>query len=658
MRLLFTLFIFFSVTGTFAQKNIDFSAKNFPEKTYELEKIKSSIKKGNILFNQQNYRAAIEYYKEAYKFNPDNAEISHKLGFCCLELKIDSFGLNYLKNAQNLYDDTPKLLKFDLARSYHLNCKFNEAIALYTELYKETEDQIFAKYISECEAGKELIENPINDIEIKNLGNSINSEFNEYSAYILFDNNLYFTSSRSEIDFRGKDDDIFYSVKTDTAWLKAENIQKPINTLGNDAIIGADNQQKIIYLYSDENNGDIFYSTFNDTVWSEPLRFYREIISENIETEPVFSKDGKKLYFLSNRKGTLGEKDIFFSEKDETGSWTTPLNLGHNINTIYDEQSLFLLGDTLFFASKGHNTMGGYDIFYTIKEKNGKFSNPVNIGYPINTPSDDLFFFVNQNNSLLSSSRLGTYGQSDIFSIEGVQIMITTQTDTTSNTEEELNPILKPAVSLVFVQNISFEINKYENPDAYPTLDKIADFLIENPEARISIFGYTDSQGREEYNKQLSEKRAEFVKGYLLSKGVSKESFTIEGKGEANQISMNKDENENYIWESLQYNRRVEFVVTKQGENSQLVVVQVDVPEKYKLKKEDNSNNFYSIWINSYNKPVGLDFFSDDKIFEKECEDGTYDYYYGKFGKYSDANDIIKNLKSEYPNAFIVLIEE
>ncbi len=578
MKKIFTIAFLLMASNIFAQKNIDFSNKNFPKQQTKLIQAKLALKQGNLFLDDKNYKKALANYQNAYDFNSQNADLNYKMGYCYLQLKQKKYGLDYLKKAAQLYDEMPDYLKYALARSNHLNYNFEAAQVLYSKLYNASDDGIFTKYMSECVAGMKLVENKIDNVIVKNMGTAINSEFNEYSPYVLFDGNLYFTASGNRLGAEYFDDDIYCSKKNDSTWMQAKRLGKPINTNGNDVILGCDNAKKIMYIYSDENNGDIFYSQNDKLEWSEPLRLDPEIISADLETEPVFSADGNTIYFLSDREGSLGEKDIFYANKKGNGSWTSPQNLGNNINTMYDEQSLFMKDDTLYFASEGHNSMGGYDIFYAVKQADGTFSSPVNMGYPINTPADDLYLsIVDENRKLLSSDREGTYGLSDIFLVQKLKPFIPEPDTVEVVAEKEEEP-----VKMIFVHNFTFPVDKTQNPEAYPTLDSIADFMLNEPDAELLIIGYTDESGSKQYNHNLSLKRAEFAQKYLISKGVDASAMKVEGRGEDNPIAVSKNKQRKYVLKSFDYNRRVEFIVTKQGEKSNLVVKPVPVPEEFK----------------------------------------------------------------------------
>jgi outer membrane protein OmpA-like peptidoglycan-associated protein/Tol biopolymer transport system component len=211
-------------------------------------------------------------------------------------------------------------------------------------------------------------------------------------------------------------------------------------------------------------------------------------------------------------------------------------------------------------------------------------------------------------------------------------------------------------VNAVFVSNIRFDINKYKTNEYDDNLSVLAEYLIDNPSAKINIFGYTDTQGPEQYNKDLSKKRAGFVSEYLISNGVNEDQVTVDGKGFEVQIAKNKDEKGEFLWDALEYNRRVEFVVTNQGESEMLFVEQIDVPEDYIIENIEVGAYIYSIQFLSSkeNKPLNsFEGLNNVKVYKGV--DGYYNYYYGEFKNFSLAQKAQDSVKDKYPSSIIFI---
>ena len=493
---------------------------------------------------------------------------------------------------------TPELdNNFYLARIYHENYKFEKAIGKYNkfkdDLLKREEiqdikriDEI-SKLIEECESGKVIFTVP-SKVGIENLSNLMIENEAQYSDYAVYstsnDSLVYFTSVRSSNQKKTKDladidEDIYLSKKTGELREKAQNIGLPINTKSDDAIVGLSRDGNTMFIYSGSNNGDVYYAVKKGGIWSEPLVFSRQINSDASESSLVFSVTGDTLFFVSDRTGTYGKKDIFYSIKNGD-DWGKPMNIGPTINTKYDEEGLFMDGDTLYFASKGHNTIGGYDIFKSYKIQNNQWSKPRNLLYPINSTFDDIFYSSNKFYTYFASNR---DNRSCIYGIKKAIPPISPQKD-------EIIPVpdstIIPIDDFFIINDIEFALESYINTDVYSMLNRLANYLISNPGAKIKISGFTDLLGNKNYNERLSIKRANFVKHYLLKKGVKEQSLVVEGNGWLNQISKNKNDKGKFIMESLGYNRRVEFKVLKQG-IPKLIVQKIAVPDSLKVENTD-----------------------------------------------------------------------
>lgn len=327
--------------------------------------------------------------------------------------------------------DAPLDAFYYLARAYHLNAEFDKAIAAYRQYLKvdSSIDRLKKEevewMIQTCLNGKLLTESPIS-ATTENLGEAINSIYDEYSPVVdATESMLIFTSRRptSTGGFLDVDEkyfeDIFVSQKQDDGtWGKPMSIGSNINTDGHEATIGLSADGQELYIYRDDfGDGNIYVSQLRNGAWSEPLLLNNNINSPFRETHATVSADGQTLYFTSDKSG-FGSMDIFRSRRLPNGEWAVAENLGEVINTKYDEEAPFIHpdGKTLFFSSKGHNSMGGYDIFFSVEE-NGKWSTPMNIGSPMNTPDDEYFFVMSTDGkrAYYASSNGQGYGGKDIY---------------------------------------------------------------------------------------------------------------------------------------------------------------------------------------------------------------------------------------------------
>jgi len=246
-------------------------------------------------------------------------------------------------------------------------------------------------------------------IEIESLGSQINSEFKDYAPVITADGSyMYFTSRRPYTEKEKKKnresmERIYEAIwdEQSNSWLPAEPLPEDVNILGrniSNVAISNDGQRLLIYQDDKYGNGDIYEAFLSGATWSAPLSLGKEINSDDHESSASISPDGKTIYFVSARKGGAGGRDIWKATKGSDGVWSDAENLGKTINTKEDEEGVFIHpdGKSLYFSSKGHNSIGGHDIFKS-ELKNGKWSKPVNMGEPINTPENDLFFVLAAN---------------------------------------------------------------------------------------------------------------------------------------------------------------------------------------------------------------------------------------------------------------------
>jgi outer membrane protein OmpA-like peptidoglycan-associated protein len=372
-------------------------------------------------FRVEEYHHSFDLFKELLAIDSENPEYNYYLGVSKLfieeEHKADA--LDPLLKVESSGKSFPYLY-FYLGRAYHLNHDFNQAIAYYKKhldkekkIMPDNDAQMIDYLINQCEIGKKMVAYPIN-VEIYNLGDSINTEAPEIAPVVSADETrLIFTSRRKdsmggEIDpMMGKTyEDIYIVEKNDKGeWGKPKNIGAPINTKGHDASIGLSPDGQELFIYKDEYSattlvtGSIYKSVIKDGKWSMPEKLQDGINSRTRETHATITPDEKIMIFTSSRQeeGSLGGIDLYMVRRLPNLEWAKPINLGNVINTKYDEESPFLHpnGKILYFSSKGHDSMGGFDIFYSEwDEKTEQWSKPKNVGYPINTADDDIFYSI------------------------------------------------------------------------------------------------------------------------------------------------------------------------------------------------------------------------------------------------------------------------
>ena len=414
----------FLVSGLFAQ-NVEFDKANFKEDKDGFKEAKDNLKAGDDLYGQGPgfYREAIVPFEAANKFNPNNADLNYKLGECYMTSMFKFKALPYLEKALKLNPSIDPFIHYLLGKAYHLDMQFDKAVSEYGQYQRTVMSggdpyiiQDLMMRLEQCSNGKKLVANPIR-VFVDNMGDNVNTEYNEYGAVISADESVLVFTGRRPNSTGGKIDpqlnenfeDIYISYKQpDGSWSKSKNIGEPINSNDHDANSGISNdgQRFAIYL-GKSNGGDLYESRLTGDIWSKPESMGKNINTKDFhESSACYSPDGNVLYFVSDKDGGLGDHDIYMSKLDEKGNWGEAVNLGSVINTPYSEEGVYMHpdGKTLYFSSQGHSSMGGFDIFKSVyNEKTKTWSKPENIGYPVNTTDDDVFFVIS------ASGRHGYY---------------------------------------------------------------------------------------------------------------------------------------------------------------------------------------------------------------------------------------------------------
>ncbi|MBI5219788.1 MAG: PD40 domain-containing protein [Bacteroidia bacterium] len=431
-KLIFILFLIFLAKYNYSQENKYF-ADDFLD--------------ADAFMFEDNYADALKILLDLYHEDSTNANISFRIGLCYMNSSLEKEkSIRYFVNAiKNTADDAdmdsylerhaPFDAYFYLGQAYRLNYQFDAAIAifkLYMRELKKPEPELVERIDREieiCAYAKELIKYPV-ELEIKNLGPVVNSPFDDHSPVLSVDESvLIFTSKREgstggmQTDDGQYYEDIYASKKNNNEWSAPQGISTNINTDSHESCMGlsADGQKLLIYK-DDNGDGNIYVSDWNGKEWGIPKSLGPLVNSGYNEKHAAFSADNKYLFFTSDRKGGYGGYDIYLVKQLPNGEWSEPQNLGQNINTPYDEYLPFMHSDgtTLYFASQGHKTMGGFDIFASkINIEEGTCSEPINLGYPVNTTDDDFFFrmSIDGKRAWFSSTRAGSIGNSDIYMI-------------------------------------------------------------------------------------------------------------------------------------------------------------------------------------------------------------------------------------------------
>ena len=401
---------------------------------YELEEM---FLDADSWFYYEDYKEALPLFLRVLEADSLNYNVMFKIGYCYLNIPGQKAkSIPYLEQATrkttpNYNDNTyterlaPVDAFFYLGNAYLVNNRIDEAIDAYTGFQNAitrtkklaNKDIYDTDYLTRqydaCRNAIQFQNQPISFIA-SNVGNKINSRFNEFNAVVSGDgNSMVFTASLQFYDA------IFYAKKQNGQWGYPINIMGQLGIDDNSATTGLSYDGTELYIYRDDDfDGNIYVSYLKDGFWTKVRKLGPEINTKYWESHASLSPDGKKLYFVSNRPEGYGDLDIYVAQRTSDTTWGMPKNLGDKINTRWNENTPFLTpdGKRLFFSSEGLQGMGGYDIYYATLENN-EWTEPVNIGYPINTTDDDIFFVPFEKGKFAYCSQFSSkgYGGQDIY---------------------------------------------------------------------------------------------------------------------------------------------------------------------------------------------------------------------------------------------------
>lgn len=397
-------------------------------------------KMGMEIFDYSHRKQAAELFLLSTQANPKSAKAQFMTGRSIMLTIRKEQSLSYFKKAYQLDPKVDADILYYLGLAYHYSEKFDSAILLYdryNRLLARSLDYDKSKKINEvnrkifeCQNAKVMITQPV-DVSIAHLNENINSEYPDYAPTIdASETFMVFTTRRPEENLNAKVaqdheyyEDIFYSKKVNGEWTPARNIAGPLNNNYHNASVNLSPDGKEMLLYHDSNGGDIFATFLRpDGTWTDPADL-EGVNTQYIENSASITNDGKKLYFTSNRPGGYGGTDIYVSTKDSRGRWINPQNLGSLINTELDEDGVFISanGKHLYFSSNGHAGMGDMDIYKSVfNEATQQWDKPVNMGYPINSVENDIYFVLtgDEQFAYISSLRPENIGEQDIYKID------------------------------------------------------------------------------------------------------------------------------------------------------------------------------------------------------------------------------------------------
>ncbi len=395
---------------------------------------KATSKLANEFFNDGNFNAALDQYLELLKVEPENSKFNYRTGVCYLNTNIDkSSAIPYLEKALES-EDADDNTYYLLGRAYHFAYRFPNAINMFEkfkEVNKGNNENLhdIEKQIEYCYNAIEIMKFPL-DVSFENMGSEINSTSPDYYPFVpLNESYLIYNTKRDDgsnlLPDGSFNSEIYISRVKNGKYSNARKIDQNINTLnGSEEVIGlsADGKHILFYYDNEEHYGDLFIGDYQNEKIKNVVKLPKVINSKNHEIAASISKFGDVIYFASDREGGFGGVDIYSSRILPNGTWAPAQNLGATVNTEYDEDFPNVTADnkTLYFSSKGHTSMGGYDIFKaTWNAVKRNWGDVKNIGYPLNTPEDNMNFRASETGrtGYISALRAKGYGDLDIYSV-------------------------------------------------------------------------------------------------------------------------------------------------------------------------------------------------------------------------------------------------
>lgn len=397
--------------------------------------------KAQYFVEQKNYRLALPIFEKLLAKHPSDNGLKFFTAIC-YSTRPDKHPLmlQYLSEVYAVNKKASKI-EYELARANFFNYKFDEAANFLNQYSAKVKkgDKEGQKEINQLSSNiknaKDLAAKPV-DVKITNVGNVVNTAASECSPYVDMNDSLLIFTYRGELSTGGLQnaynepdkngvyyEDVFTSSKVNGVWTTPKGIAN-VNSNNNDEALSISYDGKMMFVSRDspDDDGDIYVSMWVDNAWGPATKVSGDVNTTSWEDNSFLSPDGKVLFFSSSRNGGYGGKDLYKSRLQADGSWGLAENLGDKINTTEDEDDPFfhLDGKLLLFSSKGHNSMGGYDVFKSYLKPDSTWTDPENMGYPINTTDDDIHYFLSPggDKGYYSISKADGFGDNDLYTVE------------------------------------------------------------------------------------------------------------------------------------------------------------------------------------------------------------------------------------------------
>jgi len=601
--------------------------------------VKQDFNDGEFFFAEEDYEEALYAFTQVYNRGyQDNANINYRIGQCLLEIPgrkteaipylekaVGSISERYREGSLREENAPPDALLY-LGNAYRINMDLEKAWEKYMEYleYVEPKDEIVRLYsekqIESCQNAVVAINNPV-PVSVGNLGQLIETHSNRYNVVVSHD--------LQTMAFMGKNpfyNGVYVAVKNEEGlWEKPLNITPSIVSDGNmDVVALSPNGKAMLLATYDQFDSNFYISRYRNGRWNPAVPLDQPINSKFYESHASFSPDGRSIYFSSNRNESIGGMDIFRSDLLEDSTWSEPVNLGPLINTPLNEESPYVSADGryLYFSSQGHNTIGGFDMFYCELQPDGSWGEPVNLGHPLNTTDDDLALSPKspETEGAMYLFAMGPQNQKEFFKFELIpenatpvpvpfdeseatmakevmkevekvpeEVAEDIREEMADEVEEEVDqetlsePEVEKAPERYLIRPVFFDFDSYAlDAEDRARLDRIAELMGTFPSLELQITGHTDAIGSFEYNQMLSERRAASVADYLVSKGIQKDRLKTRGMSESEHVARNRTQENRDAPRGRALNRRAQFRVSVTGD----VIIEmetIEVPEHLRI---------------------------------------------------------------------------
>ena len=518
-------------------------------------------------YSERDYQKSLEQLQKALDKDPDYAEAWLLQGEIGMETRDYDLALEGYEQSLKTNPMLFPPAALTLAGLYDKKMRYAEEVAMLEWFQKQApgnkaNDEKAAQMLVAAKFRKDAVSHPVEFNPIS-LGENVNTMNDEYvNALELAGDELLFTRRYSVEGAAYQREGLFLAYAADGQWFPATqlHVHPEIDDEMGAAFLSYKGDELFFTVCGMDrhNSGCDLYRATRDArngVWHDLDNLGESVNDPAWDSQPCLSLDGKELFFASRRKGNA---DLYHCYRDETGRWSAPESLGSVINTKGTEMAPFIHpdGKTLYFSSDTHVGMGGYDLFVSRRNEKGEWSEPVNLGYPINSPGDEINFIVaaDGHTALISSIREGGFGGYDIYSF---QLKDEDLKPAPINVYDYLVETFEPG-AVVQLVNLQFEFGSAAlTEESAEGIDMLADFLENHPEIHVELAGHTDNVGSDTYNLKLSEERATVVREALIAKGMEASRLTAKGYGSSKPLWPNDSE------EHRAMNRRTEMIIVK-----------------------------------------------------------------------------------------------